>query len=197
MGLLLLGPGGFNLGGPFIGLFSHAEKLFSKAVRESRQGTRYGLCFFAAYGKVNDSVVNRIISNKSAGVSQLRQFWRQVERFDFLREIASLSFRSIHHAFNTNSEHCARRSWGQIDDALRLFENLFGIFGHAINGGNSASCGKNKFAFLKQSNSFAPTTHRNVILARTKKPKGLIGRCFPKISSLERVLINERCRTGS
>lgn len=197
MRLLLLRPCCFDLGGPLIGLCGHTEKLFCKAVRESRQSTGYGLGLIAAYGKVNDIIVDGIIANEPASVSQLRQFGWQVERFNFLRKVASLGFCSIHHAFNTDSQHCARCSRGQIDDALCLFEDIFGIFRHAFGSGESASRGENKFAFLKQSNSFAPTTYRNVVLARTKKTKSLIGCCFPKLAPLERVLINERGRTGS
>lgn len=197
MRLLLLRPCCFDLGGPLIGLCGHTEKLFCKAVRESRQSTGYGLGLIAAYGKVNDGVVNGIVSNQSAGVSQPSHCRRKAKRIDFFVEITAFCARCIDHAFNTDSQHCARCSRGQIDDALRLFEDLFGLLRHALGSGDSASCRENKFVFLKQSNSFAPTTYRNVVLARTKKTKSLIGCCFPKLGPLERVLINERGRTGS
>lgn len=197
MGLFLLRPCGFDLGGPLVSLCGHTEKLFSKAVCESRQRTRHGQSFIAAYGKVNDGVVNRIISDESTGVGKLSHCHGKAKRIDFPVEISAFCARRIHHAFNTDSQHCARCSRGQIDDALCLFEDIFGIFRHAFGSGESASRGENKFAFLKQSNSFAPTTYRNVVLARTKKTKSLIGCCFPKLAPLERVLINERGRTGS
>lgn len=197
MGLFLLGSCGLDLGGPLVGLCGHAEKLFCNAVCKSGQSAGNSFRLFAAGGKINDGVVNGIVSHKSAGVSQLCQFRRQVEGFNFLREVISFGFRGIHHALNANPQHCARSAWGQIDDALSLFEDLFGLLRHALGSGDSASCRENKFVFLKQSNSFAPTTYRNVVLARTKKTKSLIGCCFPKLGPLERVLINERGRTGS
>lgn len=195
--LLLLRPCCFDLGGPLIGLCGHTEKLFSKAVCESRQCTRHGQSFIAAYGKVNDGVVNRIITDESTDVGKLTHCHRKAKRIDFFVEITAFCARCIDRAFNTDSQHCARCSRGQIDDALRLFEDLFGLLRHALGSGDSASCRENKFVFLKQSNSFAPTTYRNVVLARTKKTKSLIGCCFPKLGPLERVLINERGRTGS
>lgn len=139
MGLFLLRPCGFNLGGPLVGFCSQSEQLFSKAVRESRQGSRYGQCLIATHGKVNGVVVDSIIANESAGVSQVRHFGRQFERFNFLRKVVSLSVCGIHHALNTDSQHCTCRSRGQIDDALRFFENFFCFLRHAINGGNSGT----------------------------------------------------------
>ncbi len=158
MRLLLLRPCCFDLGGPLIGLCGHTEKLFCKAVRESRQSTGYGLGLIAAYGKVNDIIVDGIIANEPASVSQLRQFGWQVERFNFLRKVASLGFCSIHHALNTDSQHCARRSRGQIDDALRFFENFFCFLRHAINGRNSGTSWENNFSSYFKSQIFAVWT---------------------------------------
>lgn len=176
--LLLLRPCCFDLGGPLIGLCGHTEKLFSKAVCESRQRTRHGQSFIAAYGKVNDGVVNGIVSNKSAGVSQLCQFRRQVEGFNFLREVISFGFRGIHHALNANPQHCARSAWGQIDDALSLFEDLFGIFWHALSSRDTTSCGENKFTSFKQNNFFTSPTHCDLVFARVEKSKGLFSGGF-------------------
>lgn len=178
MGLFLLRPCGFNLGGPLVGFCSQSEQLFSKAVRESRQGSRYGQCLIAAGGKINDGVVNGIVSHKSAGVSQLRQFRRQVEGFYFLREVISFGFRGIHHALNANPQHCARSAWGQIDDALSLFEDLFGIFWHALSSRDPTSCGENKFASFKQNNLSTSPTHCNLVFTRVEKSKGLFSGGF-------------------
>lgn len=156
--LLLLRPCCFDLGGPLIGLCGHTEQLFSKAVRESRQGSRHGQCLIAAHGKVNGVVVDSIIANESAGMSQVRHFGRQVERFNFLRKVVSLSVCSIHHALNTDSQHCARRSRGQIDDALRFFENFFCFLRHAINGRNSGTSWENNFSSYFKSQIFAVWT---------------------------------------
>lgn len=139
MRLLLLRSCGFDLGCPLVGLCGHTEKLFSKAVRESRQSTGYGLGLIAAYGKVNDGVVNGIVSNKSAGVSHPSHCRRKAKRIDFVIEITAFCARCIHHAFNTDSQHCACSAWGQIDDALSLFENFFCILRHAINSRDSGT----------------------------------------------------------
>ena len=169
---------GFNLGRPLVGFFNNAEQLFSKAVRESRQSTGYGLGLIAAYGKVNDGVVNGIVSNKSAGVSQPSHCRRKAKRIDFVVEITAFCARCIHHAFNTDSQHCACSAWGQIDDALSLFEDLFGIFWHALSSRDTTSCGENKFASFKQNNLSTSPTHCNLVFARVEKSKGLFSGGF-------------------
>lgn len=176
--LLLLRPCCFDLGGPLIGLCGHTEKLFSKAVCESRQRTRHGQSFIAAYGKVNDGVVNGIVSNQSAGVSQPSHCRRKAKRIDFVVEITAFCARCIHHAFNTDSQHCACSAWGQIDDALSLFEDLFGIFWHALSSRDSTSCGENKFASFKQNNLSTSPTHCNLVFGRVEKSKGLFSGGF-------------------
>jgi len=178
MGLFLLGSCGLDLGGPLVGLCGHTEKLFSKAVRESRQSTGYGLGLIAAYGKVNDGVVNGIVSNKSAGVSQPSHCRRKAKRIDFVVEITAFCARCIHHAFNTDSQHCACSAWGQIDDALSLFEDLFGIFWHALSSRDTTSCGENKVASFKQNNLSTSPTHCNLVFARVEKSKGLFSGGF-------------------
>lgn len=178
MGLFLLGSCGLDLGGPLVGLCGHTEKLFSKAVRESRQSTGYGLGLIAAYGKVNDGVVNGIVSNKPAGVSQPSHCRRKAKRIDFVVEITAFCARCIHHAFNTDSQHCACSAWGQIDDALSLFEDLFDIFWHALSSRDTTSCGENKFASFKQNNLSTSPTHCNLVFARVEKSKGLFSGGF-------------------
>nr|DAD73720.1 MAG TPA: hypothetical protein [Podoviridae sp. ctrub15] len=178
MRLLLVGSGGFDLGGPLVGFFCHAEQLFRNAVCKSRHRTGHGQSFLAVDGKVDDVVVNSVIANKAADVSNLRQCGRQIERFDFLREGFPFGFRSIHHAFNACPKHCAGGTWGQIDDALSLFEDLFGIFWHALSSRDTTSCGENKFASFKQNNLSTSPTHCNLVFARVEKSKGLFSGGF-------------------
>ena len=158
MKLLLVGSGGFDLGSPLIGFFCHAKQLFRNAVCKSRHCAGYGQSFFTVDGKVDDVVVNCVIANKAACVSNLRQCGRQIERFDFLREVPSLGFRSIHHALNADSQHRARCSRGQIDDALRLFENFFCILRHAVNSRDSRTCWVGNFSTYFKRQFFAIRT---------------------------------------
>lgn len=209
--LLLLRPCCFDLCGPLIGLCGHTEKLFSKAVCESRQRTRHGQSFIAAYGKVNDGVVNGVIANESAGMCKPRHFWRQIERIDFVRESSPVGFSGIHHALYTDPKHgagCARR---QIDDLLRFFKNFFGVTRHAVGSRNSCSYGIANYSMNLESSAPAMRTtpqadlFRRIELAfvmrdseplpiRTSKLVGICPRFAFFEKSFQHWMLSKHCR---
>lgn len=133
MGLFLLRPCGFDLGGPLVGLCGHTEKLFSKAVRESRQSTGYGLGLIAAYGKDNDIVVNGVIADKSTSSRELDQLWRKIERLNLCCQITALGSSCIDHALHTNAQQCAGGSGGCFDYGLGFDKHFLGIGRHTVN----------------------------------------------------------------
>ncbi len=137
MRLLLLGSGGLDLGCQLVCFSSHPEKFFGQAIRKF--GKRFGdsLCLFAAYRKINDIVVNSVIADKAACMSELRQRGWQIERIDFLRQIVSFGVSRFHHALNANPQHCARRARRQSEDVLRLAKYHLGFFRHALDRRNS------------------------------------------------------------
>ena len=174
MNSVFLGSGCVYLGCPLVGFIGHAEKFFSDAVRKASKGAGYCLCLFTAYRKVNDIVVNGVIADKSACVGEFCHLWRKTERFNLCRQITAFCSRGVHHALDTNSQHCAGSPRGKVDDVLRFFEGFFCILRHAINCRDSRACRKDKFFVFKQNDSATTSTNCNVVFERTEKFKYLI-----------------------
>lgn len=166
MNSAFLGSGCVYLGCPLVGFIGHAEKFFSNAVRKASKGAGYCLCLFTAYRKVDDIVVNSVIADKSACVGKFCHLLRKTERFNLCRQITAFCFRGVHHALDTNSQHCAGSSRGKVDDVLRFFEGFFCIIWHTHRRSNTASGGIDKFFISPQGEFSAICAPHNAVVVR-------------------------------